>query len=122
YQLLDEPEYQAAQHISVASALSYLGENDRVGVSLRKALILATRSEDPSRLHGPLNIAARSALDEGAPEAAVVFQDRLVRLARATGKPPRTCDALVYRSIFLSRVGRRSDALSDLAEDDRLAP
>jgi tetratricopeptide (TPR) repeat protein len=120
YETLGEAEYQAAQEINIASALAYLGENERASVHWRKALILASKSEDPRRLYAILTNAADAALEESAPAAALAFQDRFVRLARTTGEPLRVGHALVARSSIFSRAGRRADALHDIAEVDRL--
>jgi CHAT domain-containing protein len=122
YRRLGEVEYEAAQEVNVAATLTYLGEEERAAVHRRKALALASRAEDPRRLYSILKNAADSALEEAAPVAALQFQDRFVRLARATGEPLRVADALVSRSSIFSRIGRRADALRDVAEVRRLAP
>lgn len=121
YQKLGETEYQAAQEVNIASALAYLGESNGAAIHLRKALLLGDASEDPRRLYGILTTAADTAIDDGAPAAALVFQDRFVRLARDTGEPLRIAHALVSRSSIFSRGGRRAEALGDIAEVNRLA-
>ena len=121
YRQLGELENEGAQEVNLAATLTYLGENERAGVHRRKALILAGQGEDPRRLYSILKNAADSALEEASPAAALVFQDRFVRVARATDEPLRIADALVARSAILSRAGRRAEALRDVAEVNRLA-
>jgi tetratricopeptide (TPR) repeat protein len=122
YDRLGEVEYQAAQHVNQADSYVYLGDIERAGAHTRKALLLALRAEDPRRLHGILKLSANLALDNAGPSAAVVFQDHLVRLARAGSDHMRVADALVARSSVLVRADRRDDALRDLAEVHRIAP
>jgi tetratricopeptide (TPR) repeat protein len=121
YTKLGEAEYQAAQKLNIASALAYLGENERAAVDLKTALTLASKAEDPRRLYGILTNAADSAIEDGGFAAAIVYQDRFVRLARVTGEPLRIAHALVARSSIFSRAGRRAEALDDVAEINRLA-
>jgi tetratricopeptide (TPR) repeat protein len=121
YERLGEVEYQAAQQINVAYALRYLGESEQADVHLRRALILASRAEDPRRLYATLKIAARSALDASAPAAALAFRNRFVQVARASGEPLRIIDALVSGGLILLRTGRRHEALRDIAEARRQA-
>ncbi|HUR79477.1 MAG TPA: CHAT domain-containing protein [Thermoanaerobaculia bacterium] len=122
YERLGEIEYVAAQHVNQADTYFYLGDDERTGMHVRKALLLASRAEDPRRMHGILKVAATLSLESAGAAAAVVFQDRVVRLARAGADTMRVADALVSRSSILVRAGRREDALADLAEVRRIAP
>ena len=121
YSKLRETEYVAAQHVNLASTFVYLGEIDRAAVHLKAAMVFASRAEDPRRMFGALKVAADWALEANQPATALVFQDRFVRVARASGEPVRIADALVNRSSVLVRAGRRAEALRDVAEVDRLA-
>jgi len=122
YERLGETEYQAAQHINLADSYVNLGDRERTAVHVRKALNLASRAEDLQRLHGILKVAARLALESSGPGAAVVFQDRLVRMARREKDPMRLPDALVSRSAVLGRAGRSVEAVRDLTEMRTLVP
>ncbi|MEO8381625.1 MAG: CHAT domain-containing protein [Acidobacteriota bacterium] len=122
YERLGEAEYCAAQHINLADSYIYLGDSEHAAVHVRRALLLVTRAEDPRRLQGILKVAATLTGETSGPASAVVFEDRLVRAARAVGDPMRVPDALVSRSAALSRAGRRDEASRDLAEVRRLAP
>jgi tetratricopeptide (TPR) repeat protein len=122
YDRLGEAENQAAQHVNQADTYVYLGDIVRAGVHLRRALSFASRAEDPRRLHSILRLAAQLSLEEAGPAAAIVFQDRMVRIARASVGPMRLPDALVFRAWVLVQAGKRDEALRDLAEVFRLAP
>ncbi|HEX2836272.1 MAG TPA: CHAT domain-containing protein [Thermoanaerobaculia bacterium] len=121
YERLGEAEFIGAQHINLADSYMYLGENEKAAVHLGKALNYVSRTEDPQRLQGLLKTTARFSLENGAPHAAVAFQNRLVRVARTMPDPMRLPDALVSRSSVLSRTGQREQALRDLAEVRQVA-
>lgn len=122
YELLGEPDYQAAQHINQADSYSYLADREEAARHVAASLVLASNAEESKRLHGILKVAGRMSLESAAPAAALAFQDRLVRLARAGGDRWRIADALVARSTTRSRAGETTAALEDLREVVRLAP
>lgn len=121
YEQLGEAEFIGGQHINMADSYMYLGDNEKAAVHLRKALTFVSRTEDQQRLQGLLKTAARFSLENGAPQAAIVFQNRLVRAARTMPDPMRLPDALVSRGSVLSRAGYREQALRDLGEVRQLA-
>ncbi len=122
FESVGELENQARQHTNIASALSYLGETEQAAVHRHASLRLAQGIDSPLRLHAILSEATHAALAASLPSAALVFQDRLVRLARKSGHALQVADALITRSTVLEQSGRRHEALADLSEAERTVP
>jgi len=122
YEHLGEADHQAAQHVNQADSYAYLGDTERTGIHLRKALERASHAENPKRLYGILKVGANYLLDTGGAEGAVALQNRVVRITREAGDPLWLADSLVSRSSTLTRAGRREDGLRDIAEARRLMP
>jgi tetratricopeptide (TPR) repeat protein len=61
-----------------------------------------------------IRIAADTILEEGRPQAALYFQDELVRRADLMNAPLALADALSKRAQMRGRSGRRTEALEDL--------
>jgi CHAT domain-containing protein len=122
FEQLGERDQQASQHTNLADTYQYLGDAERAAVHRYQALVLAEEIEDPRRLQPILSEAADSAAAESLPEAALVFQDRVVRLARTSNDPFQLADALVVRGTLHQRAGRRAAALQDLEAARRVAP
>jgi CHAT domain-containing protein/tetratricopeptide (TPR) repeat protein len=121
FERLGETELMARQQTNLADTLQYLGDTDGAAVHRYQALALSDDLDDPRRLHPILSEAADASLAASMPAAALVFQDRLVGLARRNGDPLPIADALITRSTILLRNGNRNAALQDLGEAQRLA-
>jgi tetratricopeptide (TPR) repeat protein len=61
-----------------------------------------------------VRIVADTILEEGRPQAALYFQDELVRRAGSSNNPLDLVDALFRRAQMRGRAGRREEALDDL--------
>ena len=116
FERLGELEPQAGQHTNIADSYKLLGETERAAFHRQKALSIAEKLDETTRLHPILTDSAQAALTADLPAAALSFQNRLVRLSRDSGTALRIADSLVVRSTILTRLGRRDDALHDLSE------
>lgn len=121
FERLGEAEQQASQHSNLADTYQYLGDADRAAVHRYHALVLAEDIDDARRLEPILSEAADSAASDALPAASFVFQDRMVRLARASRDPYRIAMALAVRSTLHLRLGKRGAALRDVEEARRVA-
>ena len=121
FRRLGERDSEAKQQTNLADTLEYLGDSDAAAVHRYRALAIAEDLDNPRILHPILSEAADAALAASLPTAALLFQNRLVRLARQSGSALQIADALITRSTILRRSGRRAAAISDLREANAVA-
>ncbi len=97
----------------------YLGERRRAWRFHYAGLEIAVEEGDIRRRYTALDKTADAVLKERLPEAALLFRDEVVRIALAEPDPPGETHAFLRRAETLFELGRRQEALLDLARSKR---
>jgi CHAT domain-containing protein len=115
-----EQENQGMLHELLAENLRFLGQ-DAAGWRHRyRAISLLARYPESMRLHTALWEGGLAALEDGEPEAALLFQAEGLHVAERTKDPGMIAEALLHRGEIHQALGNAGAALRDLDEARRL--
>lgn len=97
----------------------YLGDRRQAWRFHQRGLALAAAEGDPRRLFTALDKAADTAANEGLFEEALRFRDEVVQITKAGTDPPGAAHAFLRRGEVRFRLGRKEQALQDLAKAEQ---
>lgn len=115
-QALGETSYVAKLQTLVGYSLEQLGRREEAWRAVSAALAEHARGADTSERAATYLLGAKLAITEREAEVALVFQDEVVRLARANEAPSALVEALRGRAGIATAAGRLDAAERDLAE------
>ncbi|HVT60985.1 MAG TPA: CHAT domain-containing protein [Thermoanaerobaculia bacterium] len=113
---LGEVANQAAAHTTMATGLDTLGDSEAAWKHFYLGLADARRSGASGPLYGAYGETIVAAIGLGHPEAARLFADEYVALARRAGDPAVRAGSLELRAASFLQLHRLAEAAGDLRE------
>ena len=114
-----ETESRAGVEALLAQTYRVVGQDEISAEYQRRALTSLAIIGSSRRSHAILTDAARAAALQGAPLTALIFQERVVTLARLSKDPVSIADALIGYAVYAAAAGERAQATTTLGEARR---
>lgn len=114
FQALWEPSHQAKQQALIAACFDYLGQRQEAWRWLHSALVAEGFRGSVDEGTVTHLIGAWLALEEGEPQIALLFQEKVLQAGHKIGRSTAIVEALRGRAGILEGMGRKEDAQQDL--------